>query len=103
MKIEQTTVQKTFEVKYKNKTYYVDYINSNGQTLALLNRNNWEIFTEDHESLDIYSFKGDSKARRLKVSKNVMLANRLVGFCIKHFNDYNPFDEREETEKTKAQ
>ena len=102
MEIEQTTIQKTFAVKYRNETYYIDYVNSDGQTLALLNRDNWEIYTEDHELLDIYLFKGDNKAKRLRVNKNIMLANRLVEFCIKHFNDYRPFDESEELEKAEA-
>ena len=90
MKLEQTTIQKTFEVKYKNKNYHVNYINSDGQTLAILNRDNWEIFIEDHELLDIYLFKGDDKVKRLKADKNLFLADKLIEFCIKHFNDYKP-------------
>ncbi|MBS3151464.1 hypothetical protein J4443_03745 [Candidatus Woesearchaeota archaeon] len=101
MKIEQTTIQKTFEVKHKNKTHYIDYVNSDGQTLALLNRNNWEIYTDDHELLDIYLFKADSKTRRDEVDKNLILANKLIEFCIKHFNDYKPLNPEEEIEKTK--
>lgn len=102
MKIEQTTIQKTFTIRYKNKTYYVDYINSDGQTLSLLNRNNWEVFTDDHESLDLYLFKNSSKKDKLKANKDLILANKLIGFCIKHFNDYEPFEREEEIEKTKV-
>ena len=102
MKIKQTTIQKTFEIKHKNDIYYVDYVNSDGQTIALQNRNNWEIFMEDDESLNIYSFKGDSKTRRREVDKNRALANKLIGVCIKHFNDYQPFDESEELERAEV-
>lgn len=101
MKIEQTTIQKTFEIMHKNKSYWVDYVNSDGQTLALINRNNWEILTEDGELLDIYLFKGDSKAKKLKVNKNRILADKLVEFCIKCFNEYQPFNREEKIEKTK--
>ena len=74
MKLQQTIMEKNFHVKMNNKLYYVSYLNSDGQTLALLNRNNWEIFTEDHELLDIYSFKGDNKAKKLKAEKNLILS-----------------------------
>ncbi len=99
MKIEQTTIQKTFTVSYRNKTYYIDYVNSDGQTLALLNRNNWEIYREDHELLEIYLFKCDSEKEKLMAKKNVELANKLIELCIKHFNDYKPFNHEEEIEK----
>ncbi len=89
MKIEQTTIQKTFSVKYLGKLYCVDYVNSDGQTLALLNRNNWEIYDEDRKELQIYLFKKSSKKEKEMVKKNMTTARKLINYCVKHFNDFN--------------
>lgn len=98
MKIEQTTIQKTFTIKHNGKVYYVDYLNADGQILGLINRNNWEINDQENELLDIYTFKGQSKRKNEKVKKNRELAEKLVRFCIKHFEDYNPVKESGEPE-----
>jgi len=90
MEIEQSTLQRTFVIKHRGKNYYVNYLNSDGQILGLINRNNWEIFNENSEELQIYIFKGQSKKDVEKIKKNVKLFDKLVGYCIKHFNDYNP-------------
>ena len=89
MKLTQTVIQKTFRVEYKEKVYYVDYLNSDRQTLVLLNRDDWEICDEDHNDLDIYTFYEDKKRIR-EVKKNLLLADKLISFCIKNFNTYNP-------------
>jgi len=91
MKLEQTTLQKTFTVKHKGKSYFVDYLNSDGQTLNLLNRNNWEVYDKDSEELQIYTFQRDSKKKKEQAKKNLELAEKLVEFCVRHFGDYNLF------------
>ena len=94
MKLEQTTLQKTFIVKHKGKSYFINYMDSNGQTLGLLNRNNWEVCDENSEELQVYMFQGDGKKKKEQAKKNLELAEKLVGFCIKHFEDYNPLEEK---------
>ncbi|MEK6862407.1 MAG: hypothetical protein AABY07_10685 [Nanoarchaeota archaeon] len=88
MKLEQTTIQKTFTVQDNRKTYYVDYLNSNGQILGLLNRNNWEITDENGEELGIYEFQSSTKREKMQIKENRILARKLINVCIKHFNDY---------------
>ncbi len=90
MKLIQTVIQKTFCVKYKGKTYYIDYVNSDGQALALINRNNWEVYDEDRNELDIYTFYEDSKKRLKEIEKNLRLTDKLISFCISRFNKYDP-------------
>lgn len=85
MKIKQFTIQKTFAIKYKGNDYYVDYLNSNDQILGLINRDNWTIFNENQEQIIINK-------------KTEKLLRKLVKFCIKHFEDYNPLKEGEELE-----
>ncbi len=90
MKIEQTTLQKTFVIRYKGKTYLVDYLDSDGQTIRLLNRDYWEVYDENSEELQIYIFKESTKKEKILIDKNIKLKERLVEFCIKHFEDYKP-------------
>ncbi len=94
MKITQFTIQRTFFVQHNGKIYYVDYLNSDGHILGLLNRNNWEIYNEDSNELNIYSFKGDSKKKEKETNDNRKLFIRLVNFCIKHFDNYQPLKEK---------
>lgn len=54
MKIEQTVLQKTFYVRHKGKMYYIDYLNSDGQSLGLINRDNWEISDEEGRISNLY-------------------------------------------------
>ncbi|MFH1971026.1 MAG: hypothetical protein ABIJ05_01425 [Patescibacteria group bacterium] len=89
MKRLQTTIQKTFTVKHRGKTYHIDYLNSDGQILGLINRNNWEITDEDGEELQIHLIKGKSKKEKEKVMKDLELAEKLIEFCVKHWDDYD--------------
>lgn len=90
MKIEQFSLQRTFTIKHNNKIYIIDYLDSTEQILELINRDNWEIYDENRELLNIYPFRNSTKKEKLKVKKNLILAEKLIKFCIKHFDDYNP-------------
>ena len=50
MKITQNTITRIWEVEFKGKIYCVDFTYSDGQTLALCNRDYWEIMDENYES-----------------------------------------------------
>ncbi|MBM3232634.1 hypothetical protein FJZ18_00510 [Candidatus Pacearchaeota archaeon] len=86
MKITQTILQKTFRVEHHGKVYYVDYVNSDGQALILLNRDNWQIYDENHEELNIYLWKDSNKKEKKKIEMNLCLAEKLISFCILKFN-----------------
>ena len=90
MKIEQTILQKIFLVRYQGRCYFVDYVNSDGQALCLLNRDNWEVYDENHESLQVYLLKSMTKKDSLMIKKDVKLVEKLITFCVEHFEDYNP-------------
>ena len=90
MKLTQTIIDKTFFVQHKGKTYAVNYVNSDGQTLALCNRDNWDITDEEGELLNIYSFSKMAKKDEQEIKKNIHLFEELVNFCIKNFNKYSP-------------
>ncbi|MBI2545924.1 hypothetical protein HYV81_01980 [Candidatus Woesearchaeota archaeon] len=88
MKLLQTVLSKGFSVEYEGKTYYINYTNSDGQTLALANRDYWKVLDEELEELCIYEFSDDTKEEREQLRKNRKLVLKLIKFCIKHFEDY---------------
>ena len=82
MKLIQSTIQKNFVVKYKNKTYYVDFMDSDGYCGFV--RPGWEVLDEEFEELDVYIHKDTTKRELKQIKKNARLYNRLINFCIKH-------------------
>ena len=83
-------MEKSFTIEHNGKMYYVDYLNSDGQILGLINRDNWEVYEEEGEELDIYFFKGAKSKEKEHIKKNAKLMNRLLKHCIRHFNGYRP-------------
>ena len=81
---------KHFTVEHTGKTYYVEYANSDGIAGYLFNRSDWEILDEELEELCLCEFQNDTKEEKGQIKKNRKLANKLINFCIKHFNDYKP-------------
>ncbi|MEA2036041.1 MAG: hypothetical protein U9O94_00925 [Nanoarchaeota archaeon] len=70
MKLTQSVIQKYFTVTHKGKTYYIDFINSD-DAILLGNRDGWEVLNGELEPID-----------------DIKLTNKLVNFCVKHFDDY---------------
>jgi hypothetical protein len=89
MKLTQSTVQKNFVVKHKNKTYYVDFMDSDGYISGFI-QPGWQILDEELEELNIYVFNDTTKKELKQIKKNLILYNKLINFCIKHFNEYKP-------------
>ena len=86
----QTVLEKNFTVEHKGRTYNVNFLDSDGQVLGLLNRDIWDIYDEEGEELNIYVFKDTTKKELKQIEKNLRLHYKLINFCTKHFNDYNP-------------
>jgi len=83
-------LEKNFTVKYNKKIYYIDFIASDRQILGLINRDTWEVLDEEFEEICVCEFQNSTKKEKQQIKNNRELANRLIDFCIKHFNDYNP-------------
>ena len=73
IKLTQSTFVRYFTIEQKDKIYYLDYINCDGESILLNNRDSWKIVDEEWEEID---------DKKLKI--------KLVKFYIKHFNDYKP-------------
>ena len=89
MRITQTTVQKTFTVEHKGEVYRVDYLNSDGQILGLINRENFEVSTEDGEEFNDYVFSDASQKERAEAQERAGIIRELILHVMEHFNDFD--------------
>ena len=70
--------------------FYVNYTQADGQTLALMNRDNWEVLEETDdgiEELDVYGFADGTAEEREKVAENFELMKKLIRFCIENWDN----------------
>jgi len=90
MKIEQNTISRDWTVLYKGRRFFVDFTESDGQTLALCNRDKWQIHeqTEDAiEELNAYVFNKSSLEERAQAEENAKIIDKLIGFCIRNLDN----------------
>ncbi|MDD5134566.1 MAG: hypothetical protein PHP01_04045 [Phycisphaerae bacterium] len=67
MQLEANQISRDWTILHNGRTFYVNFTESDGQSLALLNRDNWEIYEETDESteeLDIYIFGDDTPQQK---------------------------------------
>ena len=90
MQLETNQISRDWTILHNGRKFYVNYTDSDGQTLVLLNRDNWEIWEqtdEETEELDVYSFSTDTPQRKKTVEENIRLADELIKFCIKNWDN----------------
>ena len=90
MEIEQNTISRDWTIVHEGRRFYVNFTESDGQTLALCNRDNWEIQeeTEDGtEELNAYAFSDSSLEARAKAQGNAEMIDKLIDFCLAHWEN----------------
>jgi len=92
MQLEANQISRDWTILHGGRKFYVNFTESDGQTLALMNRDNWEVLEETDdgpEELNVYVFKDDTLKKRELAAKNTRLKERLVRFCIENWdNDF---------------
>jgi len=78
MEIKQNTISRDWQVSFRDKIYFVNFTYSDGQSLALLNRNFWEIV--DAEGNEVCYAMGDDKPEL-----SDFIQTQMVNFCIRNF------------------
>jgi len=104
MKLEANQLSRDWTVLHDDRTFYVNYTQSDGHTLALCNRDNWEVLEETDdgpEELDIYVFESDSQERQSKANANFRLMKKLIRFCIENWDNRFMMDIKEDLEEQK--
>jgi hypothetical protein len=90
MRLEMNQISRDWAIVHDGRKFHVNYTDSDGQTLALCNRNNWEVWEETDEGteeLDVYFSEGDTPEEQRKAEKNSLLKERLIMFCIENWDN----------------
>ena len=90
MKLESNQISRDWTVLHDGRMFYVNYTQSDTQTLALCNRDNWEVLEATEkgtEQLDIYGFEGTGPNGQSKANANFNLMKKLIRFCIENWDN----------------
>lgn len=90
MQVESNQISRDWTILHKGKKFYINFTDSDSQNLALLNRDNWEIWEEtddETEQLDVYIFKNSTPQQKKVAEKNIRLAEGLIKFCVKNWDN----------------
>lgn len=102
MKIEQNTISRDWTVLHKGRRFFVNFTESDGQTLALCNRDNWQIHEETEQSteeLDACVFSNSSPEEQEQAKKNAEIIDELIRFCIAQWDNNFMQDTKENLEE----
>jgi len=104
MRLETNQISRDWTVIHKGRTFYVNYTEADCQTLALCNRNNWEVWEETDdgvEELNACVFKDDTPEERARAEENSLLKEKLIRFCIENWDNKFIQDLREKLQEQK--
>lgn len=90
MEIEQNTLSRDWIVKHDGRTFYVNFIESDGQTLALMNRDNWEITERTNDGdveLSGILFSSMTKEERQKAAQEAAMMKAIITYCIANWDN----------------
>ena len=90
MQLETNQISRDWTILHNGRKFYVNFTESDGQTLALCNRDNWEVWEETDdgtEELNGYFFKKDDPREQGVVEEIGLLKERLIHFCIENWNN----------------
>jgi hypothetical protein len=90
MQLEANQISRDWTILHDGRKFYVNYTESDGQTLALLNRDNWEVLEETDdgpEQLNVYVLRGDTPKQRKTANGNALLKEKLIKFSIENWDN----------------
>ena len=102
MEIEQNTISRDWTIVHEDRRFFVNFTGSGGQTLALCNRENWEIHEETDdgtEELNAYAFGDSSLEARAKAQGNAEMIDMLIDFCLAHWENEVAWEMTERRER----
>ena len=76
MRLEQNQISRDWTILHNGRRFYVNLTESDGHTLALCNRDNWEVWeqTEDGvEELSEYVFESGTPREQKRAEQNYLL------------------------------
>ena len=105
MEIQQNSISRDWTVVHEGRLFHVNFTESDGQTLALLNRENWEIAEKTEDGTEEFSaceFNDSSPTERKQAEKRVRIIDELVAFCIENWENGFMKEVKEEMERQRT-
>ena len=90
MKIEQNTISRDWIVVHRGRRFSVNFTESDGQTLALCNRENWRIREETEDGMEELSagvLKDSSPEEQRRAGQRARTIDGLIAFCVRHWDN----------------
>ena len=90
MQLEVNQISRDWTILHEGRTFYVNLTDSDGQTLALCNRNNWEVWEQTDEAveeLSEYIFESSTPEEQKRAEENSLLKEKLIKFCIENWDN----------------
>ena len=90
MKVEQNTISRDWTIINNGRKFYVNFTESDGQTLTLCNRDNWQISEETDNGTEKLSgcvFGGMTAEQRRKAQKDIRIVKEIITFCIEYWDN----------------
>jgi hypothetical protein len=102
MEIEQNTISRDWTVTHEGRRFFVNFTESDGQALALCNRENWQIHeeTEDGvEEFEAYVLSSSSPQEEQQAQENAAMIDELIVFCIRNWDNWFMVELRKDLEE----
>jgi len=90
MEVEQNGIARDWTVLYKRRRFYVNFTESDGQALALCNRDNWQVSEETEggmEEVSVCAFNDSSPEERKQAEETARIVDELIAFCIDNWDN----------------
>jgi hypothetical protein len=90
MQLETNQISRDWTILHNGRKFYVNLTECDGQTLALCNRNNWEVWEETDdgaEELNAYVFKDYTPEERTRAEENSLLKEKMIRFCLENWDN----------------
>lgn len=90
MEIQQNTISRDWTIVHEGRRFFVNFTDSGSQTLALCNRENWQIHEETEngiKELSPYASENSNAKEQENTQRNADLIEQLVDFCLGHWEN----------------
>jgi hypothetical protein len=105
MKVEQNSIARDWTVLRGGRRFHVNFTESDGQTLALGNRDNWQVSEETEDGMEEFSvcaFNDSSPVERQRAEEAARIIDELIAFCIENWENGFMKEVKEEMERQRT-
>lgn len=105
MQLVTNQISRDWTILHNGRKFYVNLTESDGQTLALCNRDNWEVLEETDdgiEELDEHVLGAATPEEQTRAEENYLLKERLIRFCIENWDNQFMHEIKEKLQEQKG-